>query len=80
MIENNILFWLIIYLIWIPLSYILMKNWIKCLVKQWEMGDRFITILSSILVFPMFILAIMIGITWIVAMGVADGWHDDVSW
>lgn len=80
MIENNIIFWLIIYLIWIPLSYILMKNWIKCLSKQWTLGDRVMVIFSSLSVFPMFILAIMMGIGYISAMDVTDGWHDDANW
>jgi ABC-type antimicrobial peptide transport system permease subunit len=80
MIENNFIFWLVIYLIWLPLSYILMKNWIKCLSKQWELGDRVVVIFSSLLVFPMFILAIMIGITWIVAMKLSNGWQDDANW
>ena len=80
MIENPIIFWIIIYLIWLPLSYILMKNWIKCLSKHWELGDRFLTILSSILIFPMFIMTIMMCLAWIMAMEVTDGWHDDVSW
>ena len=80
MIENTVTFWIIIYLIWLPLSYILMKNWVKSLLETWEKGTRFITILSSILIIPMFIMAIMMGVGWIMAMEITDGWHDDASW